>query len=76
MRVGITGVLGVVGSQLAKRFAEDGIETSGLDNRAQPSEQQGDICNLDDIRKAFKTVMGLSIWLVLLLHQGKSLILI
>lgn len=59
MRVGITGVLGVVGTQLAKRCVEDGIETSGLDNRAQLSEQQGDICNLDDIRKAFKDSDGI-----------------
>jgi nucleoside-diphosphate-sugar epimerase len=41
MRVGITGVLGVVGTQLAKRFAEEDIETRGLDNRAQFSEQRG-----------------------------------
>lgn len=59
MRVGITGVLGVVGTQLAKRFVEDGIEPSGLDNRAQFSEQQGDICNLDDVRKAFKDCDGI-----------------
>jgi len=59
MRVGITGVLGVVGTQLAKRFAEEDIETSGLDNRAQLSKQQGDICNLDDVRKAFKDCDGI-----------------
>jgi UDP-glucose 4-epimerase len=58
MRVGITGVLGVVGTQLASRFVEDGIEYCGLDNRAQFSEQQGDICNLDDVRKAFKDCDG------------------
>lgn len=59
MRVGITGILGVVGTQLAKRFAEEDIETRGLDNRAQLSEQQGDICNLDDVRKAFKDCDGI-----------------
>lgn len=59
MRVGITGVLGVVGTQLAKRCVEDGIETRGLDNRAQLSEQQGDICNLGDVRKAFKDSDGI-----------------
>jgi|GEM_PF-3417415 len=59
MRVGITGVLGVVGTQLASRFVEDGIETCGLDNRAQFSEQQGDICDLDDVRKAFKNCDGI-----------------
>jgi nucleoside-diphosphate-sugar epimerase len=59
MRVGITGILGVVGTQLAKRFAEEDIEISGLDNRAQLSEQHGDICNLDDVRKAFKDCDGI-----------------
>jgi len=59
MRVGITGILGAVGTQLTKRFVENGIETSGLDNRSQFSEQQGDICNLDDIRKAFKDSDGI-----------------
>jgi nucleoside-diphosphate-sugar epimerase len=59
MRVGITGILGVVGTQLAKRFAEEDIETSGLDNRAQLSEQQGDICNLDDVLGAFKDCDGI-----------------
>jgi len=59
MQVGITGILGVVGTQLAKRCVEDGIETSGLDNRAQFSEQQGDICDLDDVRKVFKDCDGI-----------------
>lgn len=59
MRVGITGVLGVVGTHLAKRFVEDGIGYRGLDIRAQFSEQQGDICNLDDVRKAFQDCDGI-----------------
>lgn len=59
MRVGITGILGVVGTQLAKRLVEEDIETRGLDNRTQFSEQQGDICNLDDVRKAFKDCDGI-----------------
>ena len=59
MRVGITGVSGVVGTQLVKRFVEDGIGYTGLDNRAKFSEQQGDICNLDEIRKAFKDCDGI-----------------
>jgi UDP-glucose 4-epimerase len=59
MRVGITGVLGVVGTHLAKRFVEEGIETVGLDNRAQLSEQQGDICNLDNVREIFKGCDGI-----------------
>lgn len=60
MRVGITGVLGVVGTQLAKRCVEDGIETSGLDNRVrfQNDPAFGDICVLDDVQRAFKDCDG------------------
>lgn len=61
MRVGITGILGVVGTQLAKRFAEDGIEISGLDNRVrfQNDPAFGDICVLDDVQRAFKDCDGI-----------------
>lgn len=59
MQIGITGVLGVVGTQLVKRFVEKGIAYKGLDTRAQFSDQRGDICNFEDVHDAFKDCDGI-----------------
>jgi UDP-glucose 4-epimerase len=59
MRVGITGVLGDIGSHLAERLIAEGVEYRGLDNRDLFSEHYGDITNFDEVRTVVRGCDGI-----------------
>ncbi len=59
MRVGITGLLGDIGSHLAERLIVEGVEYRGLDNRDLFSEHYGDITNFDEVRTVVRGCDGI-----------------